>query len=371
MIATDPLAPFCAALLDDPAAVRRLGGEIDPARFAALAGDWARRRDVALAELTPARPNPPVLLDGPAPPGWLPSATGPAGVDWLYFPWRPRRPFFEDDVAAAAALPLNRLVRLRTPLAAMAVPNPQPPAGLVFHLSRCGSTLVAQMLGAPDGHLAIAESPAIDAALSLPGLDEPARVALLRGLAHGYGRGAERLFLKLDSWHTRQLPLFRRAFPDTRWIFLHREPVEILVSHLRRRGMHTVAGLVPPERLGLDASAATLPAEAHIAAVLEAICAGVLAHWDPQTGLLVDYRDLPGAVAEQILPHFGLALADTALAAMAAAAGHDAKAPGHSFTADGAAKQREASPAARAAAESLQPLMAALARLSRSSSSPR
>jgi hypothetical protein len=64
--------------------------------------------------------------------------------------------------------------------------------------------------------------------------------------------GESRLFLKLDCWHVRDLPLFRRAFPDTPWVFLYREPVEVLVSHLRRRGVQMIPELVPSARLGLD-----------------------------------------------------------------------------------------------------------------------
>jgi hypothetical protein len=50
--------------------------------------------------------------------------------------------------------------------------------------------------------------------------------------ALGQARAGEtRLFLKLDCWHMRDLPLFRRAFPNTPWVFLYRDPVEVLVSH--------------------------------------------------------------------------------------------------------------------------------------------
>ncbi len=70
--------------------------------------------------------------------------------------------------------------------------------------------------------------------------------------ALGQARAGEtRLFLKLDCWHVRDLPLFRRAFLKTPWVFLYREPVEAAGLHLRRRGVQMIPELVPSARLGL------------------------------------------------------------------------------------------------------------------------
>ena len=67
--------------------------------------------------------------------------------------------------------------------------------------------------------------------------------------------GRERhYFIKLDSWHTLALPLFRRAFPSVPWVFLYRDPVEVLVSQMRQRGAQTVAEIIPPSFYGIDGS---------------------------------------------------------------------------------------------------------------------
>ena len=56
--------------------------------------------------------------------------------------------------------------------------------------------------------------------------------------------------IKLDAWNIGELPLLRECFPDTPWLFLYRDPLEIAVSHLRRPGMHMVPGMIGAS--GLD-----------------------------------------------------------------------------------------------------------------------
>ena len=68
-------------------------------------------------------------------------------------------------------------------------------------------------------------------------------------------------------------------------------------------------------------------------------------------GLLVNYRQLPDALFTAILPHFGVPSGEADRAAMTQAARYDAKSPGFEFAPDSGAKQRVATPVARAAAE--------------------
>jgi hypothetical protein len=85
---------------------------------------------------------------------------------------------------------------------------------------------------------------------------------------------------------------------------------------------------------------------------------------------MVDYRTLPDAVFDRILPHFGVTLAPGEREAMAAASKRDAKAPTETFRQDSADKQASASEEVRAAAE--RHLVGIYARLQAlSASSPR
>jgi hypothetical protein len=117
------------------------------------------------------------------------------------------------------------------------------PTGFVFHESRCGSTLVANSLAAmnPTQHRVYSESsPPIEAlrACGFEGEDCPEgrAVELLRDVIYVMGRTdrveEKALFFKIQSIGSRYLPVFLEAFPDTPWIYVYREPVQIMMSQL-------------------------------------------------------------------------------------------------------------------------------------------
>jgi hypothetical protein len=296
---------------------------------------------------------------GPPGPGWLPARVRRDGaglvLDWAYFGARRlTEPFYDDSVAAAcsaAGVPLAA-----TPLADLPrwtdCPISLEPTGLIFHMSRCGSTLVSQMLAAWGANIVVSEASPIDAAVRLEASDE-ARIALLRAMVAALGQvrnpGERRYFLKLDSWHACALPLFRRAFPRTPWTFLYREPAAVMVSHARRAGMQMVSQLVPPAFYGL-AGVGEAWGEDYCAQVLAAICdAAVREH--PGGGLLTNYQELPGAAWTRLLPHFGVTPTVDEVEAMAAAASFDAKAPGVRFIPDTATKRAAVTPPIGAAVQ--------------------
>ena len=163
-------------------------------------------------------------------------------------------------------------------------------------------------------------------------------------------RGEQALFLKLDSWHTLALPLFRRAFPSVPWVFLYRDPVEVLVSQMQVPGIQTVPQLAGAGVLGSAALYEPHRREDYCARILAMICQPVLEHCRADGARLINYRELPAATWTSILPHFGVACSERERAVMAAATRHDAKAPGVPFAPDGEDKQQAATPAIRSAA---------------------
>lgn len=330
-------------LLADVAAIT------DREAFAARLAAWACDQGMALSAGTildsfyrlHAAPVGPIL-DGLAPPGWLPARItedeAPKLV-WAHFgDARLTEGFFDDSLRVAQQRPINQLLQPVTPLSGLlgGAPATPPPDGFIFHLSRCGSTLVAQMLAALPTALVLSEAPPIDAAVRFGSAE------LLRAVIGAYRRrGEARCFVKLDSWHSLSLPLFRAAFPDVPWIFLHRDPIEVMVSQIRRRGIHTVPGLVPPEQLGLEPLAGPPDAD-YCARVISHIGEGAAEHFALGGGIAVDYAELPDAVADRILPHFGILPSDAERAAMDAVTRRDAKRPGMLFQPDSAAKQEAA-----------------------------
>jgi len=350
-------------VLADPALQARLGRIEDRAAFIESTLGVAQACSIPLGRreleealgANPAGARPPQRpVTTPAPAGWLPARVFQQDdrlwLDWAYFGVeRLGEPFFEQSLQRVQRRPFNRLFRLAAPLEAWsaapdgAAPSLKP-SGLIFHMSRCGSTLAAQMLAACDGALVVSEAAPIDAIvrldLSHPATG-PARSDLLHRMALALGQirsGDERRYLlKLDSWHMLALPLFRQAFPGVPWVFLYREPHEVMVSQMRRRGIQMIPELVPPSLFGLDPPGAAT--EDYWAQVLATVCDAALRHHPEGQGLLVNYDELPQAVWTRIAPHFGLACSEGDRRRMAEAARLDAKSPATAFSADGAAKR--------------------------------
>lgn len=353
---------FRTHVLGDAALQEKLDASRDPAVFRTSVVRAARaaglRFDAAAADAS-RRSNAVPPGEHWAPEGWLPTgivedADG-AWVDWARFGTRRLvESFYGDSVDRALSRPFNRLFRHATRLDDFVANAPRhaaaPLAGMVFHMSRCGSTLVAQMLAALPATVSLSEPGPLDAAvryaLRHPELPRDRQIALLRAMLCALARrrdGETRCFVKLDSWHILAQPLLAEAFPDVPWVYLFRDPVEVLVSQMRRRGYQTVPALLPPGLYGADVEQIVAPPllcarifARHHAAALEALRHG---------GLAIDYATLPGAFYERIAPHFGLRLSAAERAAVAAASTRDAKRPEARFLGDSAHKQAEASPA--------------------------
>jgi hypothetical protein len=269
----------------------------------------------------------------PGPAGGLPIAAhlsaGGAALEWIDADPPLAEPFFEDTVRLCLRKPYARFSRRVAPLVTSdAAPAP---CGLIFHVSRCGSTLAGRMLAAA-GCRVLSESAAMDAVI------QAGHAGWIRSTAAALGAG-KRYILKLDAWHVHALPLLRAAFPDTPWVFLYRDPVEVLASHARSPGRHMLPGALDARAVGMSPEDITaIPRAEWPARVLARLCEAALRHRD---GLFVDYRDLPGDVGERVVPHFGLTLDDAARARMREASRFDAKRPTSEFASDTAAKQTE------------------------------
>jgi hypothetical protein len=373
------LDQFRALVLADAVLQERLRVPDDTREFLALTIETARRCGLTLEVETLSRAMhrlPGVeVVGGPfgiertktvsPPAGWLPTTAFWQGsellLEWSDFGHqRLRDPFFEGSVQRCRHKPFNRLFHHCTPITALSEWLKDRPAlrpsGLIFHMSRCGSTLVSGMLASLDHNLVISEAAPIDTVVrapdALPDLDRGQHSRWLAAMIAALGQprcGETNFFVKLDCWHALALPLFRATFPDVPWVFLCRDPVEVLVSQLRMPGIQMIPGMLGPQQLATVPSYAGEPPEDYCARVLAAICAPVLTHL-ADGGLVVDYRELPQALWTKILPHFGIACSDRDRAVMVEAARIDAKSPFFAFTPDSEAKQQAASASVRATA---------------------
>ena len=212
------------------------------------------------------------------------------------------------------------------------------------------------MLATIPGMVVASEPEPFDAVLQFAQANEQipidTRLALLRAMAAMLGRdrfGDRRGFvIKTDSWHALALPLLRAAFPDSPWLYLFRDPTEVMVSQIRARGSQTVPGVLASTIFDIPDPLA-LPETDYIAQVLARVNQAAIDHAGLSGGLYIPYDDLPGAVEARVLPHFMIDADEQALQEMRNKARWDAKAPSFAFAADGDDKRAHASEEVRSA----------------------
>jgi hypothetical protein len=253
--------------------------------------------------------------------GWTPirfDLSGPVPmVDWADLSSeRFVEPFFDQTVARWAIGPQAKPL-VRTGLDALLALDNEPsldPAGMIFHLSRCGSTLVSRLLGTLPGVIVVAEPSPLNALLGLDPdrVDGATLVRLVRLLVRALGRrrhGDERqLVLKCTSWNICRREILAAAFPETPWVWVQRDPVRVMASLLANPPGWLGREAVPPQtarRFGVDPAA--VPAMTRPEFTARALGAMLwCAATDPGRRLCVDHAELPAAVWQRVVAHFGL-----------------------------------------------------------------
>lgn len=131
------------------------------------------------------------------------------------------------------------------------------PSSFIFHVSRCGSTLLSQAFSAPDENIVIAEAPLLDEILRADEKQSEINLSTQEAWFRSAIKlmGQQRNFketdyiIKLDSWHLHFYELLRTWYPQTPFFFLYRRPDEVIASHDKQRGIHAVPGMVNPALL--------------------------------------------------------------------------------------------------------------------------
>ena len=293
---------------------------------------------------------------------WFPVTLLDQQIAWRHHQGRFIAPFFADTLhlqpqderkVCLTALPTPpQLAEQLQNLPALA------PSAFIFHISRCGSTLLTQLLSTLPQCIVMSEPPIIDAILCAR--QQPDQ-HLLRQMVLALGQrrfGESHYVIKLDSWHLPHLPLLRATFPDTPCWFLYREPEAVLASHQRQRGPQMVPGLILPPQLDNTELAAS---------DLDGFCVQVLG-WLFKHALthaahlhLLNYSQLPDAVWQHFLPQLGLHPSATEITAMQTRSGFHAKNLGSTFLGDTAPERP--SPALQTLTQTVLPLYRQLEQL--------
>jgi hypothetical protein len=217
-------------------------------------------------------------------PGVVPDAS----VRWMYFgDKRLSEPFFSQSVsqlrqgdcpALEVEMEIESLIRegSREPSVL--------PRGFIFHVSRCGSTLICNALKVVNGIQIVAEARPITR-LFMPCPPQNEHLNLLRDEQRGmlgkclfnlfsrYRAGdPEPIVVKFLSQNSIDVSAIRRLWPNVPCLFVIRHPIDVMVSNLKDGGLNRFVDspALASAMCGADISSplATMPVEEFCARVL-------------------------------------------------------------------------------------------------------
>jgi len=264
----------------------------------------------------------------------------------------------------------------------------------VFHESRCGSTLAANVFVAMDPvrHRVYSESPPPVAALKACGetygrCPIETAAALLRDVVYLMSRTdddlEERVFFKIQSIGSLNIPVFQTAFPNTPWIYVFRDPVQVMMSHIGHgnkkavctrkrdaRGGGGRAAFAAMSKVGTKVGRTDHPRSwsledfcaGHLATLTESAAASLFgsssstgASSDPQKyAIPLNYEGMADRLMEEIIPlRLGLTVGTAEMDRIRSISGKYSKGRGNKagdFTGDSEGKEARASDEIRAAA---------------------
>ena len=155
-------------------------------------------------------------------------------------------PFQDETIARYRQTVLvNQFIAPKTALSSLDIQaqsvQPIMPAGFIFHLSRCGSTLISGCVSELDTTCVFSESPVLTEILLDKTLTESAGRSYLQQLVNLQASvfpSRPNVIVKWNAWDIFRWGTIRALYPQVPSVFLVRDPVEILASHQRLAGRH-------------------------------------------------------------------------------------------------------------------------------------
>jgi hypothetical protein len=283
--------------------------------------------------------------------GWIPyrllkGGTGALQFRWLYVGDHAfTEPFFEESVAACLSLPQNvpgsfPVTSAETLLRVAARAEALPVTGIIYHISRCGSTLLSQLLACDVRNIVLSEVPLLDEVLRMPpdrdhSTEELFR-AVLKLLSRKRSGQEQHVFIKTDSWHVLFHAQLHAWFPEAPSFLLYRAPREVGASQAKQPAMHSVPGVIEPSLFGLaDEETMHMTREAYLDHVLTCYFRAYQEMLQSQKAVYaLSYHDGPMTMIDVIDETCGLRTGAAVREAMYKRAGFHSKSPGENFSGD-------------------------------------
>lgn len=248
---------------------------------------------------------------------WLPikliESENEVCFEWLYLSDIPfAEPFFEETIAKCRSHSYNskpfklistaeNLIDWSKELDCVELKS------LVFHVSRCGSTMLSQSLATSSENIMVSEAPIIDDILRSDAFDADTKSVLLKSVIRllGQKRFSEQknLIIKLDAWSIFKSSYLRSVFPEIPFALLYRNPGEVLRSHQKMAGMHMVPNIIPSSVFGITSKEIQeVSFQQYQALVLEKYFQGFLDFYEEDNNvIMLNYNDGMKNVIERFI----------------------------------------------------------------------
>ncbi|OXG08311.1 hypothetical protein BC749_104319 [Flavobacterium araucananum] len=190
---------------------------------------------------------------------------------------------------------------------------------LVFHVSRCGSTMLSQSLATSSENIMVSEAPIMDQILRSDFLGLEQKSILIKAVIAVLGQKRfpeqQHLIIKLDAWHIFKASYLRSLFPEIPFALLYRNPEEVLKSHQKMMGMHMVPNVLPSVFFGIsDKETHEISFQQYGALVLEKYYQGFLDFYErDQNVIILNYNEGMQQVIAQFVSFINVKYPDAEL----------------------------------------------------------
>jgi len=280
--------------------------------------------------------------------GWIPvklQADDKTLCRWLYVGNKDfTEPFFDETISSCRSLPQNGHLQMCMSSTEVLVDwvkemDVIEPTAFIFHISRCGSTLISQMLSLQPANIILSEVPFFDDLLRFGKRNDcmpvilPQLKAAIGLYASKRNKNHQQLFIKTDSWHIHFYKELRALYPAVPFFLLYRKPDEVLRSQQKKRGMQAIPNLLEADIFGFDKDKiSTVQLDAYMGMVIESYLDAFLEILQKdKSAYALNYHDGAMEIVNTITAVTGLHISDEEKLLMKNRAGFHAKFPEQIF----------------------------------------